>query len=284
MGILYYFIFVINKNKQLIGVLSLKQLLLSQKSHVLEDIMIPDVISIGVNSDKEEAAKTVERYDFLSIPVVDDTNKLVGVITVDDVIDVIREEAEEDLMAMGQAVVPVDASIWEHLRSRMPWTMLAFFGGVICYYIVMHLLYTFVDQGITHQFAEIMASLPMLFLMATTASDQSATVALSLIRSERLDKNYVMKFLFKEFKLSLIVSFIYTSILFSYFFGFRIIEETWVVVFSATLGIQIIVSMIVGCIIPIGLEKINLNPSTALIPMIALIVHITSVIIYFSLF
>ena len=126
-----FYVYVINQSGHLVGVLSLKHLLLAKKNTVLRDLMTTNVIAAKTDTDQEQVADIVERYDFLSIPVVDEGNKLVGVITVDDVIDVIKEEAEEDLLAMAQAGWGLNMSWREHLQARIPWLLLSFFIGAV---------------------------------------------------------------------------------------------------------------------------------------------------------
>ena len=115
-----FYIYVVNDASQLVGVLSLKQLLLSRPQEILKDVMSTDVITVDIATDQNEVAKIVEKYDFLSLPVINKKRELVGVITVDDVIDVIREEAAEDIQAMGMGGADLDESYWTHINPGFP--------------------------------------------------------------------------------------------------------------------------------------------------------------------
>ena len=125
-----FYVYVVNRTDHLVGVVSLKQLLLSRKVRKLSELMATNTIYVSTDTDQEQVAETVARYDFLSVPVVDENNCLVGVITVDDVIDVIKQEAEEDLFSIAQAGWGVEMSWFEHLVARLPWLLLSFLWAV----------------------------------------------------------------------------------------------------------------------------------------------------------
>ena len=138
-GLITFYVYVVDDLNHLIGVLSLKQLLLNKPTVPLKTIMSSDIISVRVDTDQEIVAKTVEKYDYLSIPVVDAGNELIGVVTVDDAIDVIREEAQEDFLAMGRAGSGVSTYLG-HLQARLPWLLLSFLGGGVGFYLVYRFL------------------------------------------------------------------------------------------------------------------------------------------------
>lgn len=279
-GTVLFYVYVVNDSNQLVGVSSLKQLLLSKKNDKLSEIMFTDVISVDVSTHQEEVAKTVEKYDFLSLPVVSSGNELVGVITVDDVIDVIREEAEEDLLAMGQAGWGLNMSTWEQFVARIPWLVFAYLGGGACFLIV----YVF-NSSESSEVASLWlaaAFVPLLLAMGATTGSQAATVAVGNIRSGGFDLAKAIKQWQKELKLSL---------------GFAVLfaVATWVlawvfpsvgdfgVIFSAAIAIQIVVAMTMGSGIPVLLSRFGVDPTVASVPLFTAVADVTAVAVLFGL-
>ncbi|MCC6137923.1 MAG: magnesium transporter, partial [Bdellovibrionaceae bacterium] len=174
-----FYIYVVNDAHQLVGVSSLKQLLLNRPSVKLKDIMESDVIAVEVTTDKVDVAKIVEKYDFLALPVIDNAKNLVGVITVDDVIDVIREEASEELMSRGMAGSTTKENFLDHLNARAPWFVACLIGGVLCFYV----LYGGLSRHVDNMPWEIVSLMPMAMFLVTILSNQTATLALDFFRS-----------------------------------------------------------------------------------------------------
>ncbi len=271
-----FYLYAVNDNGQLVGVMSLKQLLISKKTETLKSVMFTDVISANVTTHQEEVAKIVERYDFLSLPVVDGNNMLVGVITVDDVIDVIREEAAEDLLAMGRAGWGVDVSTFEHFKARFPWVLLAFFGGVLCFSIV----YLFRDSGLDPMLSVdlwlIAAFLPLILSLGATTGSQAATVAVGAIRAGQFDQKKLRGHLKKEFQLSL---------LFALIFGISVllIGSFWTnaqglqVAMSLALSLQIILAMAIGSTTPILMHRFGWDPTIGSVPFFTTLADLSAV-------
>lgn len=280
-----FYIYVINDSGQLVGVLSLKQLLLSRPTDRLKEIMVSSVISVTLDTDQETVAKTVERYDFLSLPVVDDTNKLMGVITVDDVIDVIREEAKEDLLAMGQAGSDDDLTFWSSFKARLPWLALAFLSGSMCFLIVyfygsLHLpaVKTLPSLWVVAAF------IPLMLSIGTVAGTQSATVVIGLLRSGAFEQKDRLKFfLRKEFLL---------SFTFTLLFGVAVLllgvaffpQYDLIVTFSLSIALQIFVAMVLGVFFPLVVQRLNMDPTVAPIPLFTALSSITAISILFGLY
>ena len=273
-----FYIYVVNNHDQLLGVLSLKELLLSRRDQVLKDLMIPDVLSVAVSTDQEDVAKMVERYDFLSIPVVEEGNKLVGVVTVDDVIDVIREEAEEDLMSMGQAGLDSGASVLEHFRARIPWLIFSFLGGFLCFVVIQGFLPSDLMEG--QSFGVLAALIPLVLTMGATSGSQSATTAMTALRMNSLDRRDIRELLTKELLLSL------------YFAGFFALSTFLVVYFglnheacyilAGAIAFQIVISMMIGGGTPILIESLGLNSLIASVPIFTVLADVSAMLILFG--
>lgn len=168
-----FYIYVVNESKQLVGVLSLKQLILHRPTTLLKDVMETDVVSVDVNTEQEDVAKIVEKYDFLALPVVDTSKKMVGVITVDDVIDVIREEASEALLSRGMAASTDNDSYWEHFKSRLPWFLLALAFGVLSFYS----LYRGLPREEGSLGWDFICTIPLAMFVVTLLSNQTASLS-----------------------------------------------------------------------------------------------------------
>ena len=276
-----FYIYVTSEQGGLIGVVSLKQLLLSKKSERLKDIMVPEVVSVTIDAHQEQVSKIVERYDFLSLPVVDTQGNLSGVITVDDVLDVIRQEAEEDLLQMGQAGWGINVSIGEHLKARSPWVLLAFVGGALCFSVVY--LFGFIK----YQYSQmaplwlIAAFTPMLLSLGATVGGQSATVAVGVIRSNKLDMFKWSSHLGREIQLGLFFAIILG--MFVWLIGEQLFSGYGL---SATIALatffQIILSIIMGSLIPFAFRRVGIDPTVASLPLFTVIADLSAVGILFG--
>ncbi len=280
-NLVLFYLYVINSNGQLVGVLSLKQLLLSEKKSTLKEVMFLDVISVTLGMDQEDVAKTVEHYDFLSLPVVDGNNKLVGVVTVDDVIDVIRAEAEEDLLSMGQAGVDSQASIFSQFRARIPWLALSFLGGIICF-VIIHNFIKSTFSNLNNDFIILASMVPIVLGLSTTAGSQAATTTLGALRSGRFEASALKSYISKELTLSLLFSIIFGGLVL--FLGLFVFSMPVLVIISLAISIQIIVSIGLGCGIPLLMDKINLDPMVLSVPFFTIIADIMALLILFGLY
>lgn len=280
-GHVTFYLYVVNDNRQLVGVVSLKQLLLSKRQDLLKTIMHTDVISVRVDTDQDEVATIVEKYDFLALPVVDGNNQLVGVITVDDVIDVIRESAEEDLLAMGRAGWGLSTSLLEHLKARLPWVVLAFLGGSLCFALV----YFFGRMStLTAELGSlwlITAFIPLILTLGATTGSQSATVVVGAIRSGRFEMGKAKEQLFKELKVAVILClglgalvYVLSALLFPQY------ALSWV--FAAALGSQILLSVGVGSLVPILLYRIGIDPTVISVPLFTIMADIAAIVLLFT--
>lgn len=279
-SILFY-IYVVNENNQLVGVLSLKQLLLSSQNTKLKEIMIPDVISVKVDAQQEDVAKSVERYDFLSVPVVDGNNELVGVITVDDIIDVIREEAEEDLLSMNQAGLDSNATVLEQFFARAPWLLVSFFGGVFCFSVIQHYVK---KLGIIsdNSYILLLAMIPVILTLGTSAGNQAAVTIIAAMRAGRFVSGSALAHLKKEAVLALIFSLLFGALV--YLIGYVIFEKQEIIPISLGVGLQILVSILLGSLIPFMIDKLKFNLTLFAVPLFTIIADVFALILLFGLF
>ncbi len=269
-----FYIYVTNEAHQLVGVLSLKQLLLHKPSIVLKDIMETDVISVEVTTDQVEVAKIVEKYDFLAVPVVDHSKNLVGVITVDDVIDVIREEASDELLSRGMAGDGGEEGFWDHFVARVPWFFLCLFGGLICFYSLYVGLYNH------HQETpwQLICMIPMAQFLVTILSNQSASLALDYFRSGEDKIKGLSGILKQEFMLSFFMGTLLSFISLSIFILLRVENEIYYL-FSLSFLVLVTSSVLLSVFIPWGFKRASLEMNASIIPLAVILSNVLSVLI-----
>lgn len=274
-----FYVYITDEESRLVGVLSLKQLLLSKPAMILRDIMIRDIISVNTETTQMEVANLVERYDFLSIPVIDAQFRLVGVITVDDVIDVIRAEAQEDILAMGQVSTGSDDfSLRGHLRSRLPWLTFTFVGGAVCALIVE----AFVPAIHKEPYWAVVAFLPMLLALTSTAGNQAAAVTVEAIISGRMSTKDTVEHLIHEMKIAAVIGLLFAILVYALSYIVRSPSDLGGFI-STVLAVQIFVAMFLGTLIPLSLRKLNLDPTVSTVSIFAIISNIMCVFVLFGI-
>ena len=280
-SLILFYLYVVDENERLVGVLSLKQLLLAKPDQELKNILTSDVISVTIETDQQEVAKMVERYDFLAIPVVDESQQLMGVITVDDVLDVIREEVEEELMAMGRAGLSVDVSTTEHIKARLPWLLLTFTGGALCFYLVRHL----VDPGLFELsgiWGYAVAILPMVLALGATAGNQAVAISLGIIREEgQSDESPIWRRFWASVKVGLPLALFFGFFVFA--IGFWTLDDLLQTSFlSSMVGIQVFIAIFFGALMPFWADRLKMDPTIVSIPLYILFADVLGVLMLFG--
>ena len=263
-----FYIYAVNSTNHLVGVLSLKQLLLSHEQKTLKEIMLGKVISTHVTSSQTEVAELVERYDFLALPVVNSHNQLEGVITVDDVIDVIREEEEERFLSMGQS--SKTKGLWASAISRLVWLFYSFLAGLICF----SLIYTFDFSNESFSYFQNQISwafvsfFPMALIMGLTAANQSATMTISVFKDLELKELKWSGLLLGEILISFFMIVFFSLALgsVSFFFEFPVKETALI------LGLELMGAHFLGVVTPLVIKKIKGNPTFTSSPMLIIFV------------
>ena len=270
--------YVINSDKQLVGVLSYRQLLLTDADTPVRDIMYRRVISANARTDQEVVAKQFARYDFVSIPVTDDDNVLVGIITVDDVIDVIVQEADEDiemLMASGKQIdfrtKPVTAAM-----RRLPWLILLLFIGLVSGSII---------SGFEDTLSQVVALaffMPLIAGMTGNTGTQSLSIIVRGLATEDLDMKTAIKVVLRELLVGVIIG-IVCGVLIS------VIAYIWQgsfvlgIVVGSSLIITLIIGTLAGTVIPLVLSRFKFDPAVASGPLITTVNDILSLLIDFGI-
>ena len=270
-------IYVVTKDEKLMGRLSLKDLLIANNETKIKDIYIPKVDSVHVNEDAEEVAKLMAKYDLEAIPVIDDNKVLLGRITIDDIVDVIIEEAEKDYQLAAGITQDVDAedSILDLTRARLPWLFLGLLGGVGAA-IIMGGFETIIDD-----FPLILLFTPLIAAMAGNVGVQSSAIIVQGLANDEV-RGSVNNRLVKEMFLAALNGIILALFLFVFVWIWKQDVRTALAI-SSSLVVVIIVAGIIGTFIPLFLHKKGIDPAIATGPFITTSNDIFGILIYFSI-
>ena len=275
-----YTCYITDENRKLLGYLSVKNLLLAQREDKICDIMDKTIVCVHTLDDKEDVAKDMNRYDFVTMPVVDDEGRLVGIVTFDDAIDVIQDEATEDIERMA-AINPTEESYFKtsdvnHAKNRIVWLLILMLSAAI-------------TGGILTKYEEACSAIPLLvsfipMLMSTggNCGSQSSTMIIRGMSMDEIKLKDFFRVIFTELRISIII-----SIVLSVVNGVRIwlMEgdlKIAVVVSISIVGI-VIISQFIGCTLPMLAKKCRLDPAVMAAPLITTIVDAASILIYFSI-
>ena len=273
-----FYLYVVDEYGKLTGVCSLRQLVVVPPHTPLKEFMSTDVFSVQTDMDQEEVAKLVARYDILAVPVVDESNILVGIVTVDDVIDIFREEATEDILKMagvGEEFIETQ-NVFRSTRIRVPWLMASFIGGVIAFLIIG----TF--EHSLKQFAFLAAFIPVIMGMGGNIGTQSSTIVVRGLATGRLAIRDIWSVVSKEMTIGLILGLIYGSFI-------AIVAQLQYSTSAAAIavGLSVISSMciaaLIGSLVPMLFARINIDPAVATGPFVTTAIDIISVFFYFSI-
>ena len=285
-----YSCYVISSRRKLIGTVSLRDLLLNDKDCVLSDLMDENVIAANTLDDKEDVALMFDKYDILALPVVDKENRLVGIITVDDVIDVIQEEATEDIEKMA-AILPSDHSyfktnVFETFKARIPWLLLLMISATFTGSII---------SGFENKIAIFPALVAFIPMLMDTGGNSGGQASVTIIRSMSMgdiEFKDMFKVIWKEVRVAFLCAvtlasvnavklFLIDNLLLNNLDVGQAARE--IVVVCVTLFFSVIVAKLIGCILPILAKKIGFDPAVMASPLITTIVDAVSLLIYFGI-
>lgn len=277
-----YTCYVLDAGRKLIGIISLRALVIRDDNLKVGDIMREDYISVHVDDDQEELSDLFKKYGYLAIPVVDSEGRLVGIVTVDDILDVIEEETTEDMERMGGVIDSedkdyLDLSVVGHVKARLPWLMLLMFSY-------------FITGGIIASFEEALSSvislvtyMPMLMGTGGNSGTQASTLIIRGMATGEVEPSDAFSVIWKEFRISIIVGICLSSINF-----LRIIfldgEPTGVAIaVCLSMILIVIVAKIIGALLPMGAKLVKLDPALMSGPMMASITDMISLMTYFAI-
>ena len=270
-------IYVLNKKKVLIGRLSLKDLITSPSKSKIKEIYIPKVDFVNVNDSADEVAKLMSKYDLEAIPVVNDKTELLGRITIDDIVDYIKDEAEEDyLLAAGISNdVEADDSILELTKARLPWLILGLFGGLGSVFI----LENFESIMATKELRALFFYTPLIAAMAGNVGVQSSAIVVQGLANDQIKGSLISR-LIKEISLTLLNGIILSLIIIV--FGLLINQSIDMsITISVSMILVIIVAALIGTSVPIILEKFGIDPAIATGPFITTGNDVVGILLFF---
>ena len=279
-------LYVTDPTRHLLGVLSVRDLLLAEEDDLIQDIMDPNVVSVNTMDDKEDAAQALSKYDFLAMPVVDKEQRLVGIVTVDDAMDVIEEETTEDFEKMA-AMLPSDkpylkSGIFATWRARLPWLM------------VLMLSATFTGMILNHYESALAACLvlnsyiPMLSGTGGNSGTQASVAVIRALSLDEVDFSDIFQVLWKELRVSLLcgvclaaANFVKMMVVDCWLLANPTVTPAVAAVVCCTLVGTVACAKLVGASLPILAEKIGFDPAVMASPFISTIVDALSLLIYF---
>ena len=270
-------IYVLNKKKVLIGRLSLKDLITSPSKSKIKEIYIPKVDFVNVNDSADEVAKLMSKYDLEAIPVVNDKTELLGRITIDDIVDYIKDEAEEDyLLAAGISNdVEADDSILELTKARLPWLILGLFGGLGSVFI----LESFESIMATKELRALFFYTPLIAAMAGNVGVQSSAIVVQGLANDQIKGSLISR-LIKEISLTLLNGIILSLIIIV--FGLLINQSLDMsITISVSMILVIVVAALIGTSVPIILEKFGIDPAIATGPFITTGNDVVGILLFF---
>ena len=274
-----FYLYITDDDDRLVGVISLRALTTTPSSTKLKDIMIKNIHSIRPETDQEDVARIVAQYNFLAVPVLDSDSKLLGIVTVDDVVDVIREEATEDFLRMAGAGKDREILLkpsWENAKARLPWLFASWIGGIGAASIIG----TF--ENMLANIVALAAFIPVILGMGGNIATQSSTIIVRGMATGRVNIGGEIKLIFKEIKVGLILGSLY-GILLGVFakFTFTSAPDNLGFVVGLSICASMVVAATVGTIIPLILRKLDIDPAIATGPFVTTSIDILGVLFYF---
>jgi len=272
-----FYLYVVDEYGKLVGVSSLRQLVVVGPNTPLKEFMTTDVFSVQTDMDQEEVAKIVARYDILAVPVVDPSNRLMGIVTVDDVIDILRNEATEDILKMagaGEEFVETK-SILKSTRIRLPWLFASCIGGIVAFFIISKF------ESSIYKVAYLAAFIPVIMGMGNIGT-QSSTIVVRGLATGRLNVRDIWSVVFKELAIGSILGLVYGTLIGSVA-QFRYSIEALAISVALAVICSMSIAALVGSLVPMGFARINVDPAVATGPFVTTAIDIISVFFYFTI-
>lgn len=270
----------ITERRKLVGIVSAKDLMTTDDDVPIKDLMETEIISVYTHADQEQVAQLFTKYDLLALPVIDQDGRMVGIVTFDDAMDVMVDEATEDITKMA-AINPsektyFETSVLQHAKNRIPWLLILMFTSIITGTIITRYENAFAAIPLLVSF------IPMLMDTGGNCGSQSATLIIRGIALDEIRFTDLFKVMFKEFRISLIVgAFLAVANGVRIFIQYH--NPGLAVVIACSLMGTVIMAKLVGCTLPLLAKKINLDPAIMASPLITTLVDTFSILIYFNI-
>ena len=270
----------ITERRKLVGIVSAKDLMTTDDEVPIKDLMETEIISVHTHADQEQVAQLFTKYDLLALPVIDQDGRMVGIVTFDDAMDVMVDEATEDITKMA-AINPsektyFETSVFQHAKNRIPWLLILMFTSIITGTIITRYENAFAAIPLLVSF------IPMLMDTGGNCGSQSATLIIRGIALDEIRFTDLFKVMFKEFRISLIVgAFLAVANGVRIFIQYH--NPGLAVVIACSLMGTVIMAKLVGCTLPLLAKKVNLDPAIMASPLITTLVDTFSILIYFNI-
>ncbi|MCR4617392.1 MAG: magnesium transporter [Lachnospiraceae bacterium] len=273
--------YVLDMQRKLIGTVALRYLLLSDGDEVIGDIMHENVISLSTMMDQEEVAHQFQKYDFTAMPVVDNENRLVGIITVDDVVDILQEETTEDMEKMA-AILPTDkpymrTSVFDTYKKRIPWLLLLMVSATFTGAIISSF-----EEALS-VYAALIAYIPMLMDTGGNAGGQASVTIIRGLSLGEIEYRDIPRVIWKEVRVAVFCGLSLAAANFAKLMIFDRVGVLVALTVCITLVFAVLVAMLVGCLLPIGAKRIGFDPAVMASPFITTIVDALSLLLYFRI-
>ena len=280
-------LYVTDPTRKLLGVLSVRDLLLAESDDLIENIMDTNVVSVTTTDDKEEVAQAMSKYDYLSMPVVDREGRLVGIVTVDDAMDVMEEEATEDIEKMA-AITPTDkpylkTSVFDTFKARIPWLLLLMVSTTFTGLIITNFEASLAVVPV------LTAYIPMLMDTGGNCGSQASVTVIRALSLDEVEFSDILSVIWKELRVALlcgavlaIANFAKMMLVDRMLLGNTALEPLVAAIVCLTLVCAVAVAKFVGCTLPLLAKKIGLDPAVMASPFITTIVDALSLLIYFQ--
>ncbi len=275
-----YYVFVVDEQGRLIGVLSLRDLIAANDGTLLKNIMRRNVISVNATLDQEEVARIVSKYDLLAVPVVDDDDRLLGIVTVDDIIDVLEQEATEDIYRFAGAIEVegiglTDAPVVKVVKMRLPWLIIAMLGGILSGSVIG------VYRSTLETIVVLAVFIPVIMGMGGNVGTQSSTIFVRGLATGEINKVDVWSYFFREIRVGLSMGIICGGLISLTAFFWQGNPYLGFVVGLSMLA-TICVATLIGTLVPLLLNMAHIDPAITAGPFVTTIKDVTGLLIYFT--
>lgn len=273
--------YVLDSTRKLLGTVALRYLLISPSDAIIGEIMHENVVYVNTMMDQEEVARQFQKYDFIAMPVVDNEERLVGIITVDDIVDILQEEATEDIEMMA-AVMPSDKpymkmGIFEIAKKRMPWLLLLMISATLTGSVLTKF------ENALLAYSVLLAYIPMLMGTGGNAGGQTSVTIIRGLSLNEIEFEDSFRVIWKEIRIAVVCGVILAGANFLKLLWFDKVGILVAAVVCLTLVIVVLLAKVVGCVLPILAKKIGFDPAVMASPFITTILDVLSLLVYFQM-
>ena len=267
------------ENRRLVGIVSAKDLMTMDDDMTMEELMETEIISVTTHTDQEEAVHLLSKYDLLALPVLDQQGYMVGIVTVDDAMDVLVDETTEDMEIMN-ALSPSEQPYFEtgvikHARNRIGWLLVLMLSATLTQTIIAHYQEAFTAVPLLVSF------IPMLTDTGGNCGSQSSTLIIRGIALDEIHFKDIFKVIFKEFRVAILVG-AALAVVNGIYMVIRYHDPMLALLVSISLVATILIAKLIGCVLPLVAKKLRLDPAIMAAPLITTIVDVCSIMVYFQ--